>query len=209
MFDLPLFLARFLPSSLFHSLTHSLAYFLLTRLYFLVLSPSLNYFSVALWLSIPLFTHLLNSLLPPSLPYSLFGPIMCLLPLFLTRSFTHSLTRARAGLFSAFILTSLRTILHACFLFSSLLYSLTPLLVCFVFDSLTHLLSLFFPHSLARQSASFLIHSLSCLRVLAHSLAPFPSSFAHSFACSLMNPLARLLSSIISHSTHYLPRPIT
>lgn len=153
-------LSSFFPISLTHLLTHSLACLLSAHSLACTFSCFLVHYitvhSLIGFLS-ALFTDLLNRLLPHLFTH---GPFMYLLPPFLTRFVTHThtlaclhpsvvtalscslfplffLTRSSSGLFLPPSITSYRTILLACFMFSSIL-CYAPSLVCFVFDSLTH-----------------------------------------------------------------------
>ena len=117
LFDLPLSLARFIPSSITHSFIHSqlahslayslvcsVAYFLLIHLLVLSRASQLNelLFTRSLAVSIPLITQMLNRLLPTPPPpptsftHSFARSLACCLPPFLTRS---SFTRSPACLF--------------------------------------------------------------------------------------------------------------
>ena len=144
---------------------------MLTCLSFLVLLPSLNYFSLTHWLSFPLIHSFAQSLASYLPLYSLTGPFTRLLPPSLPHSSLHySFAHIPARLLACFLPSSLisyHTSLLGCFLFSSFLYPRTRSFACFVPDSLSHSVTffLFFPHLLARPTASFRVHSLACLHV--------------------------------------------
>ena len=217
LFDLPLSLARFIPSSITHSFIHSqlahslayslvcsVAYFLLIHLLVLSRASQLNelLFTRSLAVSIPLITQMLNRLLPtppppPHVLYSLIRPFTCLLPPSLPHSFfIHPL----ACLLVPYRHPSLVTAL-SCSLVSSFPPSFIDALVRLLTLLLTHSVafSLFFLiHLLARVLHSFFAHSLPCLRVLSltRSLPCFFPFLLHSLMCSLArsltNSLARL-----------------
>ena len=190
---------------------------MLTCLSFLVLSPSLNYFRSLIDFLSPLFTHLLNRLLPISpFTHSMARSLACCLPPFLTRPFIHLLAHIPACLLSCSLpssLTSYHTSLLRYFFFPSFLYALAHSFACFVPFSLAHLpFSLFpsFTYSPDRFISPSLTHSLACLHVLSLTRSlPCFFPFIHSFACSLKTLLARLLSSSISHRPSDCPRSIT
>ena len=159
-----------LAHSLTYSLIRSLSYFMLTCLSFLVLPPSLNYFSLTHWLSFPLIHSLA---LAPCLHPSLVTTLVCSVV--------------------------------SCFL-HSFIHALVYLFVCFVPDSLSHSLTffLFFPHSLARPTASFRIHSLtsllacSCTHWRTPLLLSLPLSFTHSLARSRAYSFAFFLLTLVT-----------
>ena len=182
-----------------YSLICSLSYFMLTRLYFLVLPSSLNNFSIIHWLSFPLIHSLNRSiacLLPPPFTHSLARSVACCLPPYLTLAFIHSLAHKLVCLLACSLppsLTCFDTSLLDCFHFSSLLYPRTRSLACFVPDSLSYSFAFFsFPliHLLARLLHFAFTHSLSCLHSLATLLLPLPPSFTHSLAQELTRSLA-------------------
>ena len=172
LFGLPLSLASFLRSSLFHSLSHVLTQNLLIH------SPTHSFFRFLTLCSLAC-----PFLLPPSLPHSPFIHLLAHIP---ARLLACSLPSS---------LTSYHTSLLGCFLSSSLLYPRTRSYACFVADSLSHSFTffLFFPHSLARPTASFRLHSPACFHVLSltRSLPCFFPFRLHSLIRSLKNLLAR------------------
>ena len=197
-----------LAHSLTYSLIRSLSYFMLTFVSFLVLPPSLNYFSLTHWLSLPLI-YSLACFLPPLFTHSQARSLACCLPSFFTRLFIHLLAHIPARLLAFSLpssLTSYQTSLLGCFLFSSLPDPRTRSFACIVADTLSHsfTFSLFFPLSLARPTASFRLHSLTILLACSftHSLTPLllplPPSLTHSLARSRTYSLACFLLPLVT-----------